>query len=89
MPKYAFNALCPRAGFVSRQYRKASLLLQAIRISSPSTRKNIPLKLHTGRTSDGSVETEQAIIEGTTYDIQWKLSIAVTLLQICAMLEDG
>ena len=49
-----------------RDVKWLGLLPQALRISSPRTRKNIPLELHTGRTSDGSVETEQAIIEGTT-----------------------
>ena len=63
-----------------RDVKWLGLLPQALRISSPCTRKNIPLKLHTGRASDGGVETVKAIIEGTTYDIQWKLSTAVTLL---------
>ena len=44
---------------------------QALCISSPRTRKNISLKLHTGRASDGGVETVKAIIEGAAYDIDW------------------
>ena len=87
MPNYASKSLCPRAGFVSRQYRKVGLLPQALRISSSRFGKSIPLKLHTRRASDGGIETVKAIIEGTTYDIHWKLTTAVTLLQVGAVAQ--
>ena len=64
MLKYASKSLCPRAGFVSRHYREASLLPQARRISSPRIRKNIPLEFHTSRAPDGGIETVKTINEG-------------------------
>ena len=73
----------------ARTYMEASLLPQALHISSPRIRKNIPLKLHTSRAPDGGIETVKTIIEGAAYDINWKLTTAVTLPQIRAMLEGG
>lgn len=63
-----------------RDVKWLGLIPQALRISSPRARKNIPLKLHTSRASDGGIETIKTIIEGAAYDIDWNLPTAVTHL---------
>ena len=67
--------------------KRLGLLPQALRISSPHITKNIPLKLHTGRAPAGGIEAVQAIIEGAAHNIDWKLTTAVTFLQIRTVAE--